>query len=119
MIMNLSFNYIAPVTLFYLADKIRLLVINLPVELILNQVDNRSIIKFVWGLRKILPPVHTLQHGRMHRGTRHLFVFLSTVPEPSIALKTKRRPMNASLVLDPTLDIKVVAEDLSHRTILL
>ena len=46
-IVDFALDYITPITLFHLADKVCLLIVNLSIQLAFNQVDHRSVIELV------------------------------------------------------------------------
>ena len=117
--MDFPFDDIPPIPLFDLAHKVRFLVVNLSLQLILDQVYYRGVIKLVGRLRQVLSPVHTFQHRGIHCRTSNILLFLGAVTKPSVALEAQSCPMNSVLILHAPLDKKVITENLGHRTILL
>ncbi len=118
-VVDFTLDHVTAVTLFHLAYKVSLLIIDLSIKLVFNQVDHRGVIELVWRLRQILSPVHPLEHRRIHRCPSDLLFFFSAVTEPPVALQSQGSAMNSILILNSSLNKQVVSEDLGDSTILL
>ena len=104
MIMNLTLDHITAITFLHLTDELSLFIIKFTSQLILNNINNWCIIKFIRTLRQILTTVHTLHHSGIHTGTCHHFILSCTAAEPTITLQPQTGTESASSILHSALN---------------
>ena len=113
-IVNFTLDHISAIALFYFGDKLGLFVIQFPIKLLLDQVDDRSVIKFIRRFRKVLPPVQAFQHGRKHDRSCCFIVLGGTTTKPTVSLQPQGRAMHTGLIFDAPLDKEVISKNLGH-----
>lgn len=104
-VMDFLLNGETAVALFQLAYVISLLVVQLPAQLLFQNVQQGNVVQLVGGLRKVLAAVHAFQHGGVHGGARQILVFRGTCSEPSVPLKAEVHPVDAVRVFHTALNI--------------
>ena len=87
MIMNFTFDHITAVALLYFPDKISLFIIKFTAKFVLNNINNRSIIEFIWALWEILATMHALNHRSIHACSSDDFIFRCATSKPTVPLQ--------------------------------
>ena len=119
MVMNFLLNGKAAVAFLQLGNIVRLPIIEVAPQFLLQQVRERNFIQLIGALGHIGTTVHTLHHGGDKTSTGNTFVLSRAGTEPAVTLQTQTRAENAHSRFNASLNIEMVAENLRHSSILL
>ena len=113
-IVDFALDDISTVTLLHPENKIRLLVIELAIKLLLDEINDGRVVKFVGRLGKIFSAVKSLEHGRKHDSSSGFLVLGRAAAKPTITLESQRGAMHSALFLYPSLNEEVITKNLCY-----